>query len=118
MTQCGAYQSLTKDQKEEFNDIVNGLNLSYNEQVTLLNQYAKQHPSTKIQTKWKTSIIKAIAKLIIAKTGEKSAADVTDFLFGWEGDLQSGIEHYLVHHEHWNKTVAYWTAKSIMFIAF
>lgn len=119
ITNNPVYRTLTDAQKQDFADISQGLNLSYTDQADLLNQYAANRPSTgRFQLQWKTTLIKAAAKLLAAKLGEKSIADFTDFLFGWEGSLQNGIQYYLIHYAHWNSTAAYWTAKSIVFILF
>ena len=49
--------------------------------------------------------------------GQKSIAEISDFLFGWQDDLEAGIAAYLLRNG-WNREVANWTAKSIMFIIF
>jgi len=121
ITTTDLYKKLTNSQKQEFNELVQGENLSYQEQVILLKEHEKYNPSssqTHIHPMWKTAILKEIIKITAGVLGEKTAADLSDFLFGWEGSLQSGIEHYLVKKCGWNKTAAYWYAKSVIFILF
>ncbi|MBM7647011.1 hypothetical protein JOD45_003246 [Scopulibacillus daqui] len=110
------FRSLSEDQKAEFLEIAQELHLSLDEQNDLLKQRFDYHH--RIQPQWKSSIIKAAAKMIAAKCGEKSVADITDFLFEWEDDLQTGIEKSLIKYGHFNKKVAKWTAKSIIFVLF
>lgn len=110
------YKNLTDKQKVEFNEISKHLNLSAIEQEELLRE--KYENDTAIAPRGvKTSIIKKAAKLLAAKVGSATIAEVTDFLFGWQNDLQTGMEVFLINHG-WNKTVAHWTAKSIMFVLF
>ncbi|CAK1250505.1 hypothetical protein [Fructobacillus fructosus] len=106
------YQQLDESDKEEFNQIINSLNLSEEEQIDLLQQRIENDvPSFR----WKTAIIKAAARILAAKLGEKSVADWTDFLFDWEDNFEGGIRYALIHYGNFNSTAAYWTARSIVF---
>lgn len=108
------YENLSGDKKKEFKEIVDGLDLNKEEQEELLEQREDEKSTATVQ--WKTAVIKKAAEIIAAKTGEKSVAEVTDFLFEWEDDLQTGMEKALVKYGHFNDTVAHWTAKSVMFV--
>jgi len=110
------YRELDSTKKAEFEYIVEGLNLSESEQLQLLKDRSVEQST--VTPRWKTAIIKKAAALIAAKVGSKTVADITNFLFSWEDDLQMGIEKALIKYGHFNKTVAHWTAKSIMFILF
>jgi hypothetical protein len=113
------YKQLSSDKKQEFNKLIESKIFNNQELLQILQDREERHPSSPLfESKWKASVIKAVAKLVASKVGEKSVADVTDFLFSWEGPLQDGIEYYLIHYGHFNSTVAHWTAKSIMFIVF
>lgn len=113
------YKQLSSDKKQEFNGLIKSKTFDNQELLQILQDREKEHPSSPLfHAEWKTSVIKTVAKLVASKVGEKSVSDVTDFLFSWEGPLQDGIEYYLIHYGHFNPTVAHWTAKSIMFIAF
>ena len=113
------YQRLSSLKKQQFSEILQGMKLTTTQQLALLEQYAQEHPQPPYgEAKWKTSVIKKIAKLIAAKVGAKSVSSIMDFLTGWEGQLQDGIQYYLEKYCHFNSTVAYWTAKTIVFLAF
>ncbi|MEY8736513.1 hypothetical protein AB9M75_04525 [Lactobacillus sp. AN1001] len=91
--------------------------------LTSSNQVYSVNTSQELQTKqkrngWKTWIIKKAAQLLAAKLGSKSAADIANYLTGFEDDLQSGIQSYLTSRCGWNSNAAYWTAKSIIFAVF
>lgn len=64
---------------------------------------------------WKIAIIKKIAKWLVAKTGEKTVSDVTNYLFERQDNLEQGAENWLVNHG-WNRTKAHWTVKTASFI--
>lgn len=65
----------------------------------------------------KATLTKA-AKMFGMKMAEKELADFADYLFEWQGDLQDGIENFLVYNWGWSRDAAHWAAKTIMFIAF
>ncbi|MED3352976.1 hypothetical protein P4388_31140 [Bacillus thuringiensis] len=114
------YKELDVDSQKLFIEIVNGANLPYPQQVQLLqdkDRFIEEENNSSMHT-WKTALVKKAAKLLAAKIGSKSVADITDYLFEWEDDLQQGMENYLVYKLGWNKTAAHWTAKSVMFILF
>lgn len=120
--------TLSSPQKEEqLMEIAKQLNLTEQEVQELRDLYNKHSSTTmpmgkigiitKIVKVSKPIIIKA-AKAIGIKISEKTFADFTDFLFDWQGNLQDGIESFLINYLNFNETVAYWTAKTIMFVAF
>jgi hypothetical protein len=106
---------------KEFNlstqDIKDLRNLYHNEHSTTIMPLGKIGAVTKIVKVAKPIIIKA-CKMFGVKMAEKSLADFTDFLFEWQGNLQDGIENFLITRWNWNETAAHWTAKTIMFIVF
>ncbi|MGG0256904.1 hypothetical protein ABEY61_28330 [Bacillus toyonensis] len=110
------YNKLSKNKKKEFLNIVKESNLNFQEQVQLLQDRKNNIHSS--QQRWKISIVKKAAQLLAIKIGSKSVADITDYLLSWEDDLQQGMENYLVYELGWDQSVAYWTAKSVMFIIF
>ncbi|MDA2566429.1 hypothetical protein PDQ34_21010 [Bacillus cereus] len=110
------YNQLNENKKEEFLNIVRESNLSFQEQIQLLQD--RENSSYEATPRWKAAIIKKAAKLLAAKIGSKSVADITDYLFEWEDNLEQGMQNYLVYKLGWNKTAAHWTAKSVMFILF
>ncbi|ARF67779.1 hypothetical protein B7C51_07950 [Paenibacillus larvae subsp. pulvifaciens] len=116
ITNHDLYKRLTKDKQKEFMEIVKGTNLNYQQQVQLLKD--RENMGQEQEKTLKVSLIKKAAKILAAKLGEKSIADIADYLFDWEDNLQQGIENYLVDKAGWNTTVAHWTAKTIMFILF
>lgn len=65
-----------------------------------------------------TNRLKKCAKKFGLKMGETSLADFTDYLFDWEDNLEYGIERFLITKWGWNKVVAHWASKTIMFVAF
>ena len=64
-----------------------------------------------------STVIRKAASLLAKKMGQKSIAEISDFLFGWQDDLEAGIAAYLLRNG-WNRDVTNWTAKSIIFIIF
>ncbi|RGB74915.1 hypothetical protein [Anaerococcus nagyae] len=113
--------------KSELLELKNELDLNYEEINFLEEQYLINHSGTELR--WKVSAVKKVikvakpilkkaAKKFGVKMGEKGIADLTDYLFEWEDDLQNGIENFLINKWGWNKTAAHWTAKTIMFVAF
>lgn len=110
------FKKLNKEKQNEFIELAKELNLTYQEQIQFLQE--KEASKNQLTARWKTAIIKKAAKLLAAKIGSKSVADITDYLFEWENDLQTGMENYLVYKLGWNRTAAHWTAKSVMFILF
>ncbi|MCY9512239.1 hypothetical protein M5W68_20225 [Paenibacillus larvae] len=116
ITNHDLYKRLTKDKQKEFMEIVKGTNLNFQQQVQLLKD--RKNMGQEQEKTLKVSLIKKAAKILAAKLGEKSIADIADYLFDWEDNLQQGIENYLVDKAGWNTTVAHWTAKTIMFILF
>ena len=118
---------LSPQKEEQLMEIAKQLNLTEQEVQELRDLYNKHSSTTmpmrkigiitKIVKVSKPIIIKA-AKAIGIKISEKTFADFTDFLFDWQGNLQDGIESFLINYLKFNETVAYWTAKTIMFVAF
>lgn len=107
---------LPDDKKKEFNELVQSGYFSKTEQVKLLQAYTTENGNFSTRSV-KTKAIKKLAKWLAAKVGSKTIADITDYLFGWQDDLQTGAENFLVDHG-WNRTVAHWSVKSIMFVLF
>lgn len=118
---------LSPQKEEQLMEIAKQLNLTEQEVQELRDLYNKHSSTTmpmgkigiitKIVNVSKPIIIKA-EKAIGIKISEKTFADFTDFLFDWQGNLQDGIESFLINYLKFNETVAYWTAKTIMFVAF
>lgn len=109
------YNSLTNSKKQEFNILVKGANLTLDEQLEILKTREKEinHVESKGA---KSAVVKKVAKWLAAKAGEKSIADITDYLFEWEDNLEQGAENYLVDKCGWNRTAAHWTVKTASFI--
>lgn len=118
---------LSPEKEEQLMEIANEFNLSTQEIKELRDLY-NEHSTTiiprgrigiilKIVKAAKPIIIKA-CKMFGVKMAEKSLVDFSDFLFEWQGDLQDGIENFLINRWNWNETAAHWTAKSIMFVVF
>lgn len=115
------YKKLDVDSQKLFIEILNGANLTYSQQVQLLQdkeEFIEQENKSLHKSKWKAAVIRKAAQILAAKIGSKSVADITNYLFEWEDDLQEGMEHYLVDELGWNETAAHWTAKSVMFVLF
>ncbi len=118
---------LSPEKEEQLMEIANEFNLStqeikelrylYNEHSTTIIPRGRIGIILKIVKAAKPIIIKA-CKMFGVKMAEKSLADFSDFLFEWQGDLQDGIENFLINYWNWNETAAHWTAKSIMFVVF
>lgn len=94
ITNHDLYKRLIKDKQKEFMEIVKGTNLNYQQQVQLLKD--RENMGQEQEKTLKVSLIKKAAKILAAKLGEKSIADIADYLFDWEDNLQQGIENYLV----------------------
>lgn len=114
------YSRLSLEKKTEFQDLVNSGLFSNDEQHQILQDKIIQ--DNQISLRWKVSVIKSAAKyalkLVGSKLGEKSLADFIDYLTGFEGNIQKGIEKGLIKYAHVNKDVAYWAAKTVVFIFF
>ncbi|ANU71630.1 hypothetical protein [Enterococcus faecalis] len=107
------FNDLSDSKKAEFRELVKGANLSPNEQLQILKE--KYDSDREIAPRWKTAVIKKVAKWLAAKAGEKSIADITNYLFEWQDNLEQGAENWLVDHG-WNRTAAHWTVKTASFI--
>ncbi|OTN82231.1 hypothetical protein [Enterococcus faecium] len=107
------YNDLSDSKKVEFKNLVEGANLSKDEQLQILKEkYTADREPT---LRWKTAVIKKVARWLAAKAGEKSIADITNYLFEWQDNLEQGAENWLVNHG-WNRTTAHWTVKTASFI--
>lgn len=121
--------ALPEYKQEELDELQRELNLSQDDVKFLEEQYVNYHSNSSLEeSKLKAKIvlkvlkaakpvIKKACKMFGLKMGEKSFADFTDYLFEWEGDLQTGIENSLMK-VGMPKTAAHWTAKTIMFVVF
>lgn len=58
---------------------------------------------------------KKVVRWLTAKAGEKSIADITNYLFEWQDNLEQGAENWLVNHG-CNRTASHWTVKTASFI--
>lgn len=122
----GANKMLLSLEKEnELLEIAKEGNLS-NEEI---NQLVKLYEENMISPRGKLGVILKIVKVsknvmlkaskaFGVKMAEKTVADWTDYLLGWQDDLQDGIENFLIDKCGWNREAASWTAKTIMFIVF
>lgn len=118
---------LSPEKEKELKELVKEFNLSPQDEQEIRELYREN--SNTVTTRAKIGVIKKIikvakpvfvkaAKLFGVKISEKSIADFSDFLFGWQDDLENGIKTFLVKNLGWNSTAAEWTAKTIMFVAF
>lgn len=108
------YIQLPTDKKEQFDEIVAALSLSENEQLDLLKAYQQEHPRRR-KRGVKSAVIKKVARFIATKLGQKSLVEVTNYLFEWQDNLETGAENYLVKYG-WNRNLAHWTVKTASFI--
>lgn len=107
------YNDLSDSKKDEFRSLVKDANLSPDEQLQILKE--KYEADREATPRWKTAVVKKVAKWLAAKAGEKSIADITNYLFEWQDNLEQGAENWLVAHG-WNQTAAHWTVKTASFI--
>ena len=110
------YNKLEYKNKIKFKKLKKELNLTREQQIEILKD--KEIMDKQPTERWKSAAIRKVAKWIAAKVGSKSVADITDYLFEWEDDLQKGIENWLVEKTGMLRSDAYWIAKTAMFIAF
>ncbi|RMC41975.1 MULTISPECIES: hypothetical protein [unclassified Lactobacillus] len=114
------YDNLTPEKKYEFQELVSANLYTSSEQHKFLQDKVDQ--DNQISLRWEVGVIKEAVKyavkLVGAKLGEKSLADFVDYLTGFEGNIQEGIEKGLIKYLHVNKNVAYWAAKTVVFIFF
>lgn len=114
------YNHLSETDKETYNELIKHLDL--NEQDKLLILREKATTNFEKQLRWKISAVKKVAQVLakfLKSIGiSKGVVGITNYLFEWENDLQKGIEEFLYRYTPLNRTLAYWTAKTIMFIAF
>ena len=110
---------LTEEEKRQFNQLKkSGIFSEYELHEILKEKIYYSSTSTMIQpSRVSSTVIRKAASLLAKKMGQKSIAEISDFLFGWQDDLEAGIAAYLLRNG-WNREVANWTAKSIMFIIF
>lgn len=110
---------LTEEEKRQFNQLKkSGIFSEYELHEILKEKIYYSSTSTMIQLSGVSStVIRKAASLLAKIMGQKSIAEISDFLFGWQDDLEAGIAAYLLRNG-WNRDVANWTAKSIMFIIF
>lgn len=107
------YNDLSDSKKAEFKNLVEGANLSKDEQLQILKEkYTADRQPT---PRWKSAVVKKVARWLAAKAGEKSIVDITNYLFEWQDNLEQGAENWLVNHG-WNRTAAHWTVKTASFI--
>lgn len=120
-------ENLPIDKQVELNNLVKEFNMSKEDANYIKELYIQNHSG--IQPKAKVgAVLKIIkvakpiiikgAKMFGMKMAEKGIADLTDYLFEWQGALQDGIENFLVNNWGWSTTAAHWVAKTIMFVAF
>lgn len=109
-----------QDMRKEYNltqQDVNDIRYIYNQYSDISTPRAKIGIIKKV-IKVAGPVLMKAAKIFGVKMSEKSFAEFSNFLFGWQDDLQSGIETFLVNNLHWNRVAAEWTAKTIMFVVF
>lgn len=75
-------------------------------------------PTPRIKLAIVKKVAQAVVKVLGAKMASKSVTDIVNFLTDFEGDIQTGIQSFLVQKLHFNSDVAYWTAKTVMFLVF
>lgn len=113
------YNLLATSQQEEFNEIVKGAGLTKDQQVVLLTEKVSEQRSS-MQRGIKLDAVKEIAKYVAKITGKsllsKPLKSFVNFITDYEGKAQTGIERGLIKYLHFNKTVAYWTARTVVFI--
>lgn len=114
------YQDLAFEKKIEFAELVKSENLSSTTQYQLL--LDRYNISREATPRWKTAVLKKAVKyaanLLKVKIGGKSLTSIVNYLTGFEGNIQKGMENGLVKYLHVNRTAAKWAAKTVMFIFF
>ncbi|RMC42718.1 hypothetical protein F5ESL0233_00560 [Lactobacillus sp. ESL0233] len=85
-----------------------------------MNSHDEQEDGIVLTRGAKTALTKKLAKKLLEAVGKritnKDLKDVLIFLTSWDDDLQAAATNWLVTKYHWNKDVAYWTVKSILFV--
>ncbi|WP_419154233.1 hypothetical protein [Weissella viridescens] len=116
------FKQLEPQDQKEFKAIVRGSNMSNTEQVSVLRDKLAtyQDGSQPTTAGIKIGTVKAIAKYVAKYTGRSIASKplkaFINYLTNYEGKAQSGIQNGLVKYLHMNKNVAYWLARTIVFI--
>lgn len=112
------YDRLSPDDKVTFDAIVAEGQLTPAEALDIL----QTRDGASVQPRWKVSVLKAAikygAKLVGYKISEKGLASFTDYLFGWSGSMEKRLSDGFVKFFGVNRTVANWTAKTVMFVVF
>lgn len=122
------YGQLSPEKEKELQGLGKEFNMTTQDLNDVKALYLKNAYS--VSTRWKVSAIIKVAKVagsvmekagktfgIKVLAGKTSVKALTNFLTEWEGKLQDGIEVFLVNRG-WPRTAAYWTAKTIVFVAF
>ncbi len=123
------YSDLPQEKKAEFNALTANSSLKTKDKLDLLQAYFTENKSNHTSTsqskyapKWKTAVVKKVVKALLKVAGhfidKKGAAAVSDYLFGWEGNMEKEISNALVYRCHLDRNTANWIAKTVMFIAF
>jgi hypothetical protein len=112
---------LTDSQQKDFNEIKQSGQFSEQQLNSVLKDKMNQSNPMFAQ-KWKIALIKSAikygAKLIGKKLEGKTLTDAVNYLTGFEDNIQDGIQNTLVKYLHVNSNVAYWTAKTVVFVFF
>jgi len=116
------YAELSPEDKANFDTLASHYGWADSEKTQFLQSKAGIADDPAVQARWKVAVIKAVfkaaAKVLGAKMGEKTLSDWVNYLTNFEGDMQDGIQSFLVTQMGWNSTAAYWTARTIVFLAF
>ncbi|WP_159591064.1 hypothetical protein [Streptococcus halichoeri] len=107
------YNDLSDNKKIEFKNLVKNANLSPEEQLQILKD--KYNADRTPTPRWKSAVIKKVARWLAIKAGTKSVSDITNYLFEWQDNLEQGAENWLVE-QGWNRAAAHWTVKTASFI--
>lgn len=113
------YSQLTIEKKQEFNQLVADGNFSQSEQLEILKSKISNDKSDRLRG-IKLTIVKKIALYVAKYTGRSIASKplkpFVNYLTNFEGKSETGIRNGLIKYLHFNKTAAYWTARTIVFI--
>lgn len=116
------YNELSPEDRNNFNILASHYGWSESEKAQILQSKEGIADDPAVQARWKISVIKAVfkaaAKVLGAKMGEKTLSDWVNYLTNFEGGMEDGIQSFLVNRMGWNSTAAYWTARTIVFLAF
>ncbi len=123
------YSKLPLEKRFEFDALTKNSSLKASDKLELLQAYFEENKSASEYTKegkdtpqWKAAAVKKVVQGLLKVAGgfidKKGAAAVSDYLFGWEGNLERGVSNALVYRCHLNRNTANWIAKTVMFVVF